>query len=389
MQEIKPLTSLRAFAAFLVFMYHYAFLFSPAARGVEAFGGEWIPLLTVWKQGSVGVSIFFVLSGFLISRIYYDQVAAGTVSLRLYFVKRFARIWPLFLVYGTAQHVWLALTDQSLGDGAWVTMTMTQGFFQDLRYSGLPTAWSLTIEETFYALAPPIYLLLERWAPMPAQGARRRDGVRLVFVLAGVVLGVGLLGEMLVRTAAATGWSWQGLMGSRSHMLHATLFGRLPEFALGMAAAFVHRSGAVPRLLAGRRAPATAAAMALVIGGCMWAKEVLGTVEGAPVRNLTYALTYLLAVATAVLILALSVRGNAVERMLSGRLPVYLGKISYGFYLIQLSVMIAPLVALTDRLGPVRLPVLFVLTNLFCAVSYELVEKPSRRFIVERWGRRS
>ncbi len=388
MQEIKPLTSLRAFAAFLVFMFHYANVFSPANRGVEGFAGEWIPLLPLWKQGSVGVSIFFVLSGFLISRIYYDQVAGGTISLRLYFVKRIARIWPLFLVFGTIQHVWLALTDQFPGDGVWVTMTMTQGLFEQLRYTGLPTAWSLTVEETFYAVAPPLYLLISRLAPIPAEGVRRRDGARLAFVLIGVVLGAALCGELVVRGAAAANWSWQGFMGSRYHMWHSTLFGRLPEFAIGMGAAFVHRAGVVPRLFAGRRAPGVIVAMFLGMGACMWGKTLLVDETGVAAQGGTYLLAYLLAGMSAVLILALSVRGNVIERLLSHGLLVYLGKISYGFYLIQITVMIAPLVALTDHLGFARLPVLFVLTNLFCAASYELVEKPTRRLIVARWGLR-
>ncbi len=83
-------------------------MFPPTTRGAESFA-EWIPFMALWRQGQVGVSIFFVLSGFLITRIYFDPVAQKRASLRLFFVKRMARIWPLFLVFATVQHLvqWL------------------------------------------------------------------------------------------------------------------------------------------------------------------------------------------------------------------------------------------------------------------------------------------
>ena len=50
MQEIKPLTSLRAFAAFLVFMFHYAHVYRPRTWAWPV-RGEWIPLMPIWRQG--------------------------------------------------------------------------------------------------------------------------------------------------------------------------------------------------------------------------------------------------------------------------------------------------------------------------------------------------
>ena len=157
MREIKPLTSLRGLAAFLVFMYHYAFFFPPATRGVVG-APEWIPMMPIWQQGQTGVSIFFVLSGFLITRIYFQGFLRRAVSLRLFFVKRIGRIWPLFLVFAAVEHGARLLRGTSPDATWWVTLSMTQGFFENLRYEGLPTAWSLTIEESFYALAPAVFL---------------------------------------------------------------------------------------------------------------------------------------------------------------------------------------------------------------------------------------
>ncbi|HPF36575.1 MAG TPA: acyltransferase [Candidatus Krumholzibacteria bacterium] len=386
MKEIRPLTSLRAFAAFLVFMYHYANLFPPAARGVAHFPGEWIPLRFLWSQGQVGVSMFFVLSGFLITRIYYDSFAEGRASLRLFLIKRVARIWPLFLAFAAIQHGTRLLAGGHMDATWWVTLSMTQGFFEHLRYEGLPTAWSLTIEESFYVLAPALFLLLAGVRaprrPSPA------DWARIVMHVAAVTVGLLALGAAGHRLAAAQGWDWQGLLGSRDHVLRATLFGRFPEFAVGVLAAFVHRTGELPRRLGGGRAAWLATGTAAAVLAALAGKAALAGAAGVGAALGTVVLTYAVAVLTGVLILALSVGGSRLHAALGWEPFVYLGRVSYGFYLIQLTVMMDPLLALTDRLGPARLPALFLLTNLACASFYELLESPARAWIVARWGRR-
>lgn len=384
MKEIRPLTSLRAFAAFLVFMYHYAYLFDPASRGVEGFVGEWIPLRFLWTQGQVGVSMFFVLSGFLITRIYYDAFAQGRASLRLFLVKRVARIWPLFLAFAVIQHGATLLRGGDPSPSWWVTLSMTQGFFEHLRYEGLPTAWSLTIEESFYGLAPVIFLLLA--AVRPPRRPAAADWARLTLRLAAVTVAMLGLGLALHVAAARVGWDWQGLMGSRDHVLRSTLFGRFPEFAVGILAAFVHRTGALPELLRGPRATLLTVASAAAILAALGGKAALAGQAGAAPALATVVLTYAVALLTGLLILGLSVDGGRLHRALGWEPFVYLGRVSYGFYLIQLTVMMLPLLAWTDPLGPARLPALFLLTNLGCASFYELLERPARARLVAWWG---
>lgn len=386
MKEIRPLTSLRAFAAFLVFMYHYAHLFPPAERSVSGFTGEWIPLGFLWSQGQVGVSMFFVLSGFLITRIYYDGFAEGRASLRRFLVKRVARIWPLFLAFAVIQHGTHVLAGGRPDAAWWVTLSMTQGFFEHLRYEGLPTAWSLTIEESFYLLAPVIFLLIA--GVRPPRRPTAPDWARLCLRLAVItvtLLGLGAVGHRLV---VSMGWDWEGLMGTPDHVLRSTIFGRFPEFAVGVLAAFVHRTGLLPgRLGAGRAAwltVITAAAILAALAG----KAALAGAAGAGAAAATVALTYGVAGLTGLLILALSVEGGRLHAVLGWGPFVYLGRVSYGFYLIQLTAMMDPLLVLTDRLGPARLPALFLLTNLACASFYELLESPARARIVARWARR-
>ncbi len=384
MREIKALTTLRALAAFLVFMYHYAFLFAPARRGAEA-APEWIPLLPVWRAGQLGVSMFFVLSGFLITRLYFDRFASGAGGLRLYFVKRIARIWPLYLVLVAVQHLALLLRGQAPNLTWLVTCSMTQAFFRDLRIAGLPTAWSLTIEESFYAAAPVLYVVIA--VLVLGRGVRSSAGlaaraVKLVGTLA--LLGAGLVATFggAQWLAHQLGWTFGGFLADLPLLAHSTLAGRFPEFAIGIGCAFVHRRGDLPRLLAGRRASALALTCFVAIGVCMVWKDL--AMHGAGAWSGVLA-SQAVAVLTGALILALSVERSWVSRALAAPLPAYLGKISYGFYLIQLSVVMEPLLALTDHLGALRLPALYVLMNLVCAALYELIERPARRAIVARW----
>ena len=381
MREIKPLTSLRGLAAFLVFMYHYAYLFPPASRGVDAAPG-WVPLLPIWRQGQVGVSIFFVLSGFLITRIYWEACARREVSLRLFFVKRIGRIWPLYLAFAAVEHA-ARLARGARPDATWlVTCTMSQGFFGNLRYAGLPTAWSLTIEESFYALAPAIFLAVAALAWRDRRYREPLTAGRVVAVaaaLGAVAAGLAAAGALLGGVAARTPLGWQGFLTPTGHWLHATLFGRFPEFALGAFAAFVHRDPRFAGWVTPRRGFLAALACFAAIGACLAGKEAAGP-------RLSLALTYGVAVLAAALILALCAPDNPLHRALSTRAAVFAGRISYGLYLVQLTVMMNPLLALTDRLGHLRVPVLYLLTSAFCAATYAAIEVPARRAIVRRLG---
>lgn len=384
MKEIRALTTLRALAALLVFLYHYEALVVDEARAAGHV--LWDPLVSVWRSGSVGVSIFFVLSGFLITRLYCDRFAAGTVTLREYFVKRIARIWPLFVAFAFLQHVAMAFFGER-PQGSWlVTLTMTQGFFWDLRYRGLPTAWSLTIEESFYAVAPLAFAAVAAFAPAMVKrhaSPGRRDWIALAATLAGVTAAIAIAGFALMAFVLAKGWTPFGFLADPEHVLHSTLAGRFPEFAIGMACAFLHRDGWPERALAGARA--TRAALGS-LAGILVLMAVKDAAARADSMALGLAASLSVAVLAGLLILALTREDEPVSRLLAHPLGVYLGKVSYGFYLIQTSLLAAPLVAVAERLGPLRLLAEYALMNGVCALFFELLERPARREIVRRWS---
>lgn len=145
--------------------------------------------LAALPGGFVGVDVFFVISGFLISRIINDGVADGSFSLAHFYERRARRILPALIPVVALPLIagyWLLLPDdyENLGQSAVATLffannvllTLTSGYW-DLAATFKPLlhTWSLGVEEQFYIAYPLLALLvLRRWprlfAPMLAGG---------------------------------------------------------------------------------------------------------------------------------------------------------------------------------------------------------------------------
>jgi len=156
------LTHLRALAIVLVLVYHQRLFAHPA----------WID--RVGAFGWTGVDLFFVLSGFLIAR----QIL-GTVSLRVFFVKRALRILPAYLTVLACYAVFPSTHERGPMAPLWKYLTFTQNLGLDLRTAGtFSHAWSLCIEEQFYLALPLIVVALR------AAGAWRRGPWLLAAIFA-------------------------------------------------------------------------------------------------------------------------------------------------------------------------------------------------------------
>src|ERR1700744_123190 len=91
----KNLDGLRFIASFLVLVQH-AYGFKKSYSDASPF------VFSLFEEtGRMGVNLFFVLSGFLISYLLLmERDASGTVSYRNFYLRRVLRIWPLYLGYG-------------------------------------------------------------------------------------------------------------------------------------------------------------------------------------------------------------------------------------------------------------------------------------------------
>jgi peptidoglycan/LPS O-acetylase OafA/YrhL len=228
------LTGIRAVAAVLVFFFH-AVPEAPADAQVA-----WLKWpVRVAQQGYIGVSIFFVLSGFLIAMRNFDRVELTSNWMRRYLQNRFARIYPLYFLLTAFTfvvmlfhpfHAWYEWPATADGIDKVVAillnLTLIRAYFNDLIFVGVPTAWTLTIEETFYLSAP--FLLL---------GLRR--SVRWLYIYPVLLV---IIGALLML--ACTHWlPYYGLMASLRMMLSDTFFGRCVEFLAGMGLAWWVKKG--------------------------------------------------------------------------------------------------------------------------------------------------
>lgn len=354
-KEILALTGLRFVAAFYVFVFHIHIRWPVThARLLDRFLG----------QGAIGMSLFFILSGFVLSYRY----ANGKTPVRAYLVNRFARIYPVYIAAAVLTLPWIGL---SLGDGSLAATgkALAQGvllvvanlfliqawFPQFFDYWNDGGSWSISVEAFCYVLLPFLLSALQRYSPQ-----RRLKIALLCYVLAVMP---GLVGFIFPDAP-------------RSVYYSMPIF-RLPEFLLGVSVYLAFRDGR-------------------------------GTALNKPVYQwgwIVFMLAYLSTLGPkipgfighdwivlpfiAYMVFTLAHGSGSLAALLSSRVFVWLGKISYCFYSFQ-AVVILSLLSTHDRI--VRLvPLLghnalflllaFVLLLLISAAGYYWIEEPCRRRI--------
>jgi peptidoglycan/LPS O-acetylase OafA/YrhL len=128
--------------------------------------------------GYVGVDIFFVISGYLITTLLLQRLAAGTYSVAAFYAARIRRIFPaLFVMLAlTVPAAWLLLSPHDLSEFARVfgatgvfasnlELYRTTGYFEGAtELKPLVHTWSLAVEEQYYIVFPLLLAALYRWA---------------------------------------------------------------------------------------------------------------------------------------------------------------------------------------------------------------------------------
>ena len=116
------------------------------------------------KEWHIGVDMFFVLSGFLITYRYFDQ---NHFNFRKYAVNRFSRIYPMYFIITAGVFIDFIIRNQFWNAEktveAILSFTMTKALFKQYFFSaGISQGWTLTLEELFYFTAPFYFILIKR-----------------------------------------------------------------------------------------------------------------------------------------------------------------------------------------------------------------------------------
>jgi peptidoglycan/LPS O-acetylase OafA/YrhL len=305
--HIPALDGLRGCAILAVLLLH--FTAAPVAGGLAGMVKQ------AFSVGWMGVDLFFVLSGFLITGILAD--ARDTPHrFRDFYVRRALRILPLY--YGFV--LLLFVVPPLLGARAYTTPLADQLpywlYLQNLRPLTNGAAdfaahlWSLAIEEQFYLVWPLLVFTLSR-----------RGALRMCVAL--------VLGALAYRVACV-------FTVDDLRRVYFLTPGRVDGLALGGAIAMVARGPGGPAWLR-RRAPGVLAASLAVLGGAALHPSGFNP-AGAYMVSVGY--TALACCFGAVLVLALDARPSFLTRLLSGRVPRFFGRYSYGLYVVHLPLIV-------------------------------------------------
>lgn len=145
--RFNALTGFRCLAACMVFVYHNRKYWREHLH----------PEITrLFNEFHLGVTLFFVLSGFLIAYTYGEKPAHSGKNYTRYMLQRMARILPLYWLILTVYYLDAPFAKEAV---SLRTYSLVHGFSDVYNLDGISQAWSLTVEMTFYFLAPLLCLL--------------------------------------------------------------------------------------------------------------------------------------------------------------------------------------------------------------------------------------
>ena len=367
----------RGIAAIAVLVVH-TWLFT---GGFGGFTGS-VPNRAVVRLDGM-VAIFFLLSAFLLYRPMIAHRAGGPDSPAVgdYARRRFLRIYPAYWVALTGLAIFPGLV--GVFSGKWWVFYGLGDFFdpsfhksvcpldQEFR-CGLPQSWTLAVEMTFYIVLP-IY------AALTARLARRRD-VRSWMRAELLLIAALAAGSLLLNATSLRGNSWFQF----SFAAHFWWLGLGLALAV-ISAAYAHRREDLPaplRQAASRPGACWAGALAIYTFTIFAFYPAPFPV--APFTGLQYIALSLAQGAAAVLLVIPVLFGNpnagVPARILGTRLLLWLGLLSYGLYLWQVTIIVdLGFAGARASFVPVLIGTLLIALPL-AAASYYLIERPLMRF---------
>lgn len=333
---------LRGVAVVLVILYHVGF-----------------PV----KGGFVGVDVFFVISGFVITRLIVAEVVSSKrFSFTRFYARRISRLVPLYAVVTASVMIVAHFALSPFGEvqdvvktGVWSAgfaanfQLLLENSYVGLEANPLRHLWSLAVEEQFYVFFPAVLVALVKWR---FRGIRGEERANMIFG-----------GLLLASFLLCAYWSHFG-----SEFLQRASFFIAPtrawQFLAGAGTALY-----LEKLINQKSRSLSFVAITSVVG-LIWSSLVI--TEDAPFPGLWAVLPTLAAVG----ILCSSQPGSAIHRMLSLSPLRVIGELSYGLYLWHWPIVVF-VVRRTSLTPGIAILIVFV-SLLLAGLSYLAVEKPIR-----------
>jgi peptidoglycan/LPS O-acetylase OafA/YrhL len=372
--EIRSLTGLRIIAAMWVVVFH--FHFTPG----DAYTRFWEPFRPFVESGQLGVDMFYVLSGFVITLTYLEKVGPrlrvrSTVT---FLWARLCRIWPVYAVITTVFGAWLLIKSTRVSDGYLAYQTVQpqltvwsyvkqlfmvqlwdKPFFDGSSFVG--PAWSISAEWSAYVCFPLLALVIFRVRKLPAP------------VLAALAV------------AAMVPFAYLSYTGQEGSLHFAWLLRIGCGFAAGAFTYLAVRNVEVDAPIR-RLAPlVTMLALVEIVIGILWSGWRAGGGGYAGV----------IVVVFPVLVGSLALHDTGIAKFLSTTWMVHGGRISYSLYLVHIPVfeifwfaMTRPALAPGTALATFLIPQVLLLAVVLGHLCYAYIEEPARVWL-RRKGPRS
>lgn len=377
---------LRALAATAVLVQHVWRFSDPAG-----FSPDWgLASTAVLPHLRIGLTLFFVLSGFLLYRPFVAALHAGRSrpALRGYLESRALRILPAYWVILLAAALVLqsALVRVSVGEERYARLDdperllaaglFVQNYVPDWMQTGIGTAWSLNVEVVFYLLLPLLVLL---GAFLSGRASTARGRWLGLLAPAAALVAVSLAGRLLAGAIEPVGpahgfdGDWHSVV-ARSFLYHADLF------AAGLALALVSVAAERKPDLLPRRWP-LAALLAIPL-------LLLAALRVPPLYGELSALACALLVALVVLPAASPGRPRLLTRLFDARVVAAVGLASYSVFLWHgpvIDFLRERGVTASGRGGfAVNLALVSIVTGALSLLTYRCVERPALRLKARR-----
>lgn len=340
---IKPLTSLRFFFAFFVFLSHLSYL-KENKNYKDLFE-------TFFSEGFLGVSFFFILSGFILSLNYRDKFINKKITLKKFYIARFARIYPLHFIT-------MIVSIPAFYSGyknLLYNILLIQSYIPNSKtfFSYNAPSWSISDEMFFYALFPVLIINISKISEY------FKILILLVFIFIIIFLNITLTGET-------------------NYWLYISPFIRIFDFILGIFLfdVIIYIRKYKPHLK-------QSFFNLLEIGGFIILAILLTFHEDIPIHY-RYSIYYWLPMCMIILGASSSFiykkATTWTSKILSWKVLIYLGEISFAFYMTHYLVL-----AYTDDLNWLiglhfknlsYALEMFIITFFISIFSFECIEKP-------------